>query len=369
MSVSNTIPFKICIVSDQLAIGGAERCSAILSVFFEKNNCEIYHVIVVDKIEYEFSGKLLNLGKLKSSSNSIFNKAKRLFVLKDFFKNNEFNFIIDTRVKRFQWQEFWIANFVFNAPLLVVVHSFMTEMYFPKSHFLAKKIYKNAFKIISVSKAIENKVVEKYNYQNCTTIHNPIDFEYISEKVKQPITENFKFILAVGNMNSDVKQFDKLIKCYAKSNLPNQKIKLVILGDGLLKQSYIEFSKALKVYDYIVFKGTIENPFPYYKNALFTVLSSKNEGFPNVILESLACETPVVAFDCESGPNEIISNKQNGVLVENQNENSLINAMNEMFFDEKLYYHCKANAKQSVEKFSIDTIGKQWLDLMKMKTV
>ena len=114
-------------------------------------------------------------------------------------------------------------------------------------------------------------------------------------------------------------------------------------------------------FDLIDFKGVFHNPFPYYKNAKFYVLCSKNEGLSNAIIESLACETPVVAFDCFSGPREIITNHENGILVENQNFEKLSEAMNLMATDEKLYQHCKANAAKSVEKFSIEIIGKQWL--------
>ena len=117
----------------------------------------------------------------------------------------------------------------------------------------------------------------------------------------------------------------------------------------------------------VIFKGYQNNPHAYQKNALFSVVSSINEGFPNVIVESLITGTPVVSFDCFSGPNEIIIDKYNGLLVEDQNVSKLTEAMNTMINDENLYLHCKNNTTSSVESFSIDAIGNQWLEFLKIK--
>jgi N-acetylgalactosamine-N,N'-diacetylbacillosaminyl-diphospho-undecaprenol 4-alpha-N-acetylgalactosaminyltransferase len=354
-------------VTDQLATGGAERCAALLSVFFEKNYCKVHHIVVVDKVEYEFAGELLNLGKLKNQSNGLFNRLKRFWVLKHFFQKNNFDFIIDFRVKRYSLQEYIIAKFIFNSPLIVTVHSFMTNLYFPKNKLLANSIYSHSYKIIAVSNAIEERISSRFNYSNFQTIYNPIDFDFIESATKEDFSIDFKFILGVGRMQDSVKQFDVLINCYAASNLPKQNIKLVFLGEGLIQNDLKKQVAKLKMEDFILFKGKVANPFQYFKKALFTVLSSRNEGFPSVLLESLACETPVIAFNCFSGPSEIIQNQENGLLVENQNQEKLIHAMNEMVANEKLYYHCKQNSKQSVQRFSIETIGNEWLELMKIK--
>ena len=363
MIVSEKKKHRICIVSEQLEGGGAERCSAVLSQFFDVNNCEVHHVITIDKIEYEYAGKLLNLGKLKKGSYNLRDRIKRFKVLYQFFKTNSFDFIIDTRVVNRQFQELLIVKFIYNAPLIVMVHSYMLDLYFPKNQIFANIIYSKAKKIIAVSNTIKNKITSQYNYKQVETIYNPINIDFIMEQSEIKIEVHYKFILAVGNMNTNVKQFDQLISIYSKSILPNMGVKLLILGDGLLRYNLEQQAYNLNLKDKVIFKGRIKNPFPYYKLAFFTILTSKNEGFPTVLLESMACKTPVIAYNCLSGPSEIIHNNQNGILVENQNQEQMILAINEMSSNKNLYLHCKNNCLASVEKYSIQNIGNQWLQL------
>jgi glycosyltransferase involved in cell wall biosynthesis len=79
-----------------------------------------------------------------------------------------------------------------------------------------------------------------------------------------------------------------------------------------------------------------------------------------MLVESLALGTPVISVNCESGPSEIIIDKHNGLLVENNNPDVFAEAMNRFISDQELYTHCKNNAKESVQKFSMENISKDW---------
>ena len=117
----------------------------------------------------------------------------------------------------------------------------------------------------------------------------------------------------------------------------------------------------------VEFLGHLENPEAYLKRAYFTALTSKNEGFPNVLLESLVYSTPVVAYECESGPNEIIMDTHNGLLVKNQDIDAFAIAINKMITDKDLYVNCKLNAKSSVDKFNPEAIVNKWIKFLKIE--
>ena len=358
---------KICLVTVTLSDGGAERVAALLSNYFDNQEFEVYHVVFSGKVEYDFSGKIFHLEHLKDKRNSWWSRSKRFFALKKFFADNPFDYVIDFRTKEFFLQELIIHNFVY-PKFIQTIHSFKLKSYLPKNRILAKLLYKNCQQFITVSTGINDKLSSKYKFIPSQILYNPIDFESISEKANELISEQFQYILSAGSMNKNVKQFDKLMECYAKSVLPSKNIKLIILGDGKLKNKWIKLAESLNLQDFIVFKGNVKNPFKYYKNALFTISTSKYEGMPMVLLESLACETPIISWDYASGPNEIITNKSNGLLVEDQNSEKLIEAMNLFVSDNNLYLQCKGNALSSIKRFSLETIGAEWIKVFEKQT-
>ena len=363
MIISNK-RYKIALIGYRLSKGGGERVMARLSVFFEKNNIDVHNIIVIDEVSYPFSGKLVNLGKLKNQTNGPLNKLKRLLFLKNYLSENKFDFIIDFRFRMKPIQELLISRWVYNSKTIFTVHSYLIDNYMPNWTFLTQLMYKNSYKVVSVTNESKLLIEQKHQLSNVQTIYNPIDFDEIQSKCDMKIELNFDYIIGIGQMENNVKQFDTLIESYSNSVLPDKNIHLVLLGEGKLMNNLKNVASQKNMADNVHFLGYQSNPYAYLNNAKYLVLSSANEGLPNVILESLACQTPVIAFDCLSGPNEMIINKVNGLLVENQNVDKLTEAMNLFVADEKLYNYCKENALQSIQHFSIEVIGKQWLDLM-----
>jgi glycosyltransferase involved in cell wall biosynthesis len=239
-----------------------------------------------------------------------------------------------------------------------MVHSYYLEYYFPALAFVAKMMGQHVEKFICVSKSIENEVKRKYHFKNTTTIYNAFE-DYENEHVI-PIEIPKKYFLFFGRIEEKVKNFQLLLEAFLDSKLYEKEFHLLIMGDGPDVLYLEELICKLELEAYVKRIPFHKNPFEYVKKAKFTVLTSRFEGFPMSIIESLALQTPVIAVDCKSGPSELIQNEYNGLLVENYNRKALADAMNRMVNDERLYRNCVLHARKSIMHLSKETIATAW---------
>lgn len=357
---------KIAIVTPSAGSGGAEKASTLLSIILNRLNYEVHFIVAYSLKDFEFGGVYYSLNISKNKGFNKHEQVSAFFKLRSYLRANKFDFIIDFRSRRLLLTELMFTFFVIPKynKLIYTFHLPLISKYIAKPWFLFRKSYNKSKKVVCVSKGIEQRA-NKIGLYNTQVILNPIDFNFIDNKIagKEKL-HDFKFIIGVGRMDDNVKQFDHLMYAYSNSRLPKNNIHLLILGKGPYQPSLENYSKGLENSDKIHFVGFQKNPYQYMKEAVFFVLSSEFEGYPLVVLESLACGTPVIAYDCPTGPSEIIKQKENGILVPAQNKDMLIDAMNDFLDDKLLYKSCKGNARKSVEHLSMENIGKQWESLI-----
>lgn len=207
--------------------------------------------------------------------------------------------------------------------------------FFPKIRFIARetnivsqhvtrpeirffyRFYNNFDTVIAQSDDMKNDLINnlKIHEEKIIKINNPVDVDAVEAKSLEPMNfpffEDYKNVVAIGNL-SYRKGFDNLLKVF--SYLKNENIFLYIIGEGDDKEKLIELKDSLQIKN-VKFLGKITNPYPYLKNADLFILSSRYEGFPNVLLEAGATGTFSLANNCKGGINEIIEENINGRII------------------------------------------------------
>ncbi|WP_250657348.1 glycosyltransferase [Alkalimarinus coralli] len=231
---------------------------------------------------------------------------------------------------------------------------------------LSRMLYPQSDAVLAGSKGVIDDMVSYYRVDRdkAHLIRNPVDLTSIksqaSEKVVHPwlLNNDFPLIVSVGRLTT-AKDFVTLIKAF-KLVRDERASKLIIIGEGECRAELEEKVSVLGLMNDVDFLGFRENPHPFVSSANVFVLSSRWEGFPNVILEALALGRNVVSTDCHAGPAEILSGIGGCTLVPVGDSEKMASAISEKLNGELDVREADIRLKE----YSIKAVSQKYSELM-----
>ena len=356
---------KILFFVPTLNRGGAERVISTLANYFSDKFDVTIITLSSDVPQYDISAKYksLNANAYEGGFMKIINifirfirirriiKKEQPSAVISFMESANIPVILATRILK--WKGSLIIS-VRNNPLK-----------FPWYYrLLIKILYRFPGRVVAPSLGIK-KDLERiiYSHKGIDFIPNPINVKKIKSLSQMRISDipNLpeKYILAVGRLAYQ-KGFDRLISIFSK--IPNKDLSLVIIGEGDLRSDLNHLIRCSNLENRVIMPGLTENPFPIYKSAICLALTSRYEGWPNVINEAIASGCPVVSYDCKYGPSEILNNN-NGLLVPEGNEEEFISSITSLIENPDICKTIIDNGFKNINRYSIERIAQYWLKI------
>lgn len=303
---------------NSLKQGGAER--VVLSLVDEINNDNLKVLLLENTVFYKTKNTVNFLNEIEKNNIIKFLELAFLAIkLNNFCKKNEIS-LIQSHLPRSNYVNI-LAKIIGGKHVVQIVSHGIPSLYRNRgllgriNLLLIKFLYHKADKHIVVSNGLKYDFNNLYRVRNnFTTIHNPFP---VKEIIKDSLVEikNFKFtenifyFIFCGRLNK-VKKIDQLIDWFIEFSSNNNKVSLILLGDGELK-NIINAKLISESVSNIHLLGSVLNPYSYISKSSCLILNSDFEGFGNVIIESLICKTPVISVDCDYGPREILNMENN----------------------------------------------------------
>ncbi|MEZ5029053.1 MAG: glycosyltransferase [Ferruginibacter sp.] len=248
-------------------------------------------------------------------------------------------------------------------------HSSIYRMF---SKFMVMYSYKRADLVLANSYAMQTDLVENFKIKTpVRVIYNPIDLNFIKTHINEPTEFVFeKNIFHFVNVGGFRKEKNHLLLIQAFFIIKNLPCKLLIVGGGVMENELKQKVHDLGLMEKVIFCGFDKNPFKYVYRSDCFVLSSDVEGFPNVLIEALACGKPVISTDCSSGPRELLAPASDlhhrainnyeigeyGLLTPVNDVTALAAAMKKIYEDESLRDAFQLKAAKRAEQFDVDEI-------------
>ena len=364
---------KVLVLHGHLSMGGEER--VLLNVL--KNLVELNYDVdllitwnhkennlfeneIPKKVNYEFlfnnyDGK----SKIIKEIYRLWAKLTYLKKVEKIIKEKKYDIVIDYSSNLLKYD-----NLDIKVPVFAWIHFSLTfgEKLSADKIEKYKKQYKKYDKILAICDTMRDEFVEILGMEKnkVELVYNPIDLEAIRKKAETIYKkyENYlkqDYFLQVSRL-TEQKQPEHLVDIYYKLKQQGIKEKLYFIGNGekieLIKQKIREYN----LENDVVLLGQIENPYPFFKNAKLFVHTAKYEGLPTVLLESLTLGTPVVAYDCPTGPKDILGqNSEYGKLIPLNDKDMFVEKVYELMNKNEKYENYRKLSLVRANDFSMES--------------
>jgi len=343
---------KVIIFMPSIEGGGVEKNLFIVTNYLSKKIQNLSLITISKKYKKKFNNSV-NLITCKSG---IWDKFPRKFkyflslflLLKEILKNKK---II---VFAFQANIYCIMLCkIFNVKIIVRSNSAPAGW---SKNFIKRAIFRfflnKADKIMANSFEFVYSLKKEFNVK-ATCIYNPLNIIEIKSKSKFRSRKFYKNKnLRILNIGRFTDQKDQMTLLKALKNLSNKvNFEAIIVGRGIRKQKLINFIHQNKLENKIKLVNFLNNPYPIIRQCNLFILSSKFEGLPNVLLESISLNKFVISSNCPTGPKEILLNGKGGLLFETKNSDDLEKKIIFFIKNKKKCNNMLRIAKKNLDRF------------------
>ncbi len=371
---------KISILVNDLNSGGAERVvSILLDTLQSRYDITLFmmHNIIFYNIPKDI--KIVVVGNSKLEDSGVIKLLKLPLIAWQYRKLNIDSSISLSFLSRANYINIFAKLFGMRGKIIVSERAMPSLQYRGSlqgyiNRVLIRLLYNRADRVFANSKGNALDLIENFKIKDVRVIYNIFNINRIinlSNRYAILDSSRFNFI-TIGRLDEG-KNHKLLIDAIREIDA-----NLYIIGDGVLRDDLVEHIINLGLEDRVFMLGKEKNPYKYLSKADSFVFASNREGFPNVLVEALACGLPIISTDCKSGPREILAPDTNenfqlnrkieiakyGILTPINSINKIREAMRTIIDNKKLREEYRKKAKERAMEFNKNRIIDKFIDII-----
>jgi glycosyltransferase involved in cell wall biosynthesis len=360
-------------------IGGIERVTYLLSKYLSQHRFSIFN-LRFNNSEYDDTFPFINSSQLKNLHDSdslrqylINNRINAIINQSHFF----YTPIIEAARKNLDVKLYTVFH---NRPMfealklneaikysssnLKYIIPFIYPIYKLYSVRKLKREHKLSYLLSDKTILLSSRFIDIYKKdlnidgKKLTYINNPISFN----NVTVDYTKKEKIVLIVARLYEAQKKISIALDIWKEIEPQNSDWKLIIVGDGEDKKYYEEYCRKNNIQN-VKFTGRT-NPLPYYMKASIFMMTSKNEGWPLTLLEAMQTGVVPIVMDSFAALHDIIQDGSNGYIVKYNDKKEFGNRLISLINNKNLRLKMSQEGLHSCTQYSIDNIGKEWINLL-----